>query len=522
VAVTADDIIAGKIVCQLGLATVDVVRAALSSLDAQPGRGGPDVTVDLVSRGALDRDARTRVRRYVKLYAAVRRDAAYSAVIERQALVPKEKLDEAQRRAEEKRYEPRVGLILIELGELAQAQDERILGEVDEVLTREDRRVVDAYRREKFQGVARAITKDRNANLDSGQFTIKKLFRSKESQRLAKLAEQVRRESGAPPAPDRPTNRLQPFSSEMPTGRVGPPPGAGEATVQVGAFEHVGPYLLLRRLDHGGETQLHLARHPSRAKPVALRLYRLPTLPGGRFDREALACRLEHPNVVRVLEAAEAGSWAYIAHEYVPGETLAALIAREAPLAPERSARILRDVAAGLSALHEGEIVHGALETEAVLMATHTDGRPVARICHFREARLDPRRHPPGSGPLAVTLASAQITTVVSDLRSLGALLFEMATGEPAPDERSDVAPRSIAETRGAVLRVRGLPSSAGDVPASFEELAARLLSPDPADRPRNAKIVVQALDEIVIPSFTKGEDRARIGAAFARVFGGR
>src|SRR5262249_61614001 len=119
------------------------------------------------------------------------------------------------------RSEPRVGRILIELGELAQAQDERIVAEVDEVLSREDRRVVDAYRREKFQGVARAITKDRNAQLDSGQFTIKKLFRSKESQRLAKLAEQGRRESGAPPAPHPPANRRQPVSSERRTGPGG-------------------------------------------------------------------------------------------------------------------------------------------------------------------------------------------------------------------------------------------------------------------------------------------------------------
>ena len=53
--VTTDDIIAAKIVCQLGLAPFETVRAALLAFDAQPETPGLDVTVDLLSRGAITR-----------------------------------------------------------------------------------------------------------------------------------------------------------------------------------------------------------------------------------------------------------------------------------------------------------------------------------------------------------------------------------------------------------------------------------------------------------------------------------
>jgi hypothetical protein len=508
VVASAEDVIAAKIVCQLGLAPAETVRKALLTLDAQK-ESNLDLTVDLLSRGALDKNGRAKVRRYTKLYLSVRRDAVYQGIVERSRLVTKERLDTALSEAEQRKYEPRLGEILVRYGELTLEQDTRLLDEVAATLSREDGRVVESYRAAKFDGVARAITKDRNATLDTGRFTIRKLFRSKESQRLAKLAEVVKRE----------TDKVGPPLTDKPTDRIGPAPEKSGS--DRGEFVRVGAYLLLRRLDPGGESELHLARHPKKTAPVALRLF--PKDSRGRYERESMAGRVLNEHVLRVHESGEVGDRLFLSLEYVAGETLKALLARESPLEVGRALAIFRQVALALDAVHQAGIVHGNVMSDAVLLGPAKDGVPFVKLAGFHSARPSKGREAQNADDtsLSPTLVSAGTASVVGDLLALGTLLFEILTGQRPKTSGGRLPPKNLVQARAETAQANGT-KVGGQIPAALEELVARVISPERADRAATAGQIVKALDEVVKPALCgQPEDAARVGQAFRRIFAG-
>ena len=92
-----------------------------------------------------------------------------------------------------------------------------------------------------------------------------------------------------------------------------------------------------------------------------------------RALREARSsAALHHPHVVSVFDAIEADDHIWLVMEYVPGETLSQLIAREGRLDPERVAAIGAQVADGLAAAHARGTVHRDVKPGNVLIAGDT------------------------------------------------------------------------------------------------------------------------------------------------------
>jgi serine/threonine protein kinase len=91
-------------------------------------------------------------------------------------------------------------------------------------------------------------------------------------------------------------------------------------------------------------------------------------------DESRRAASIEHPNVLPVYEAGEAGGVLYIAMRLIEGSDLRELIAREGALDPERAARIVGQAAAGLDAAHARRLVHRDVKPANILMAR--PGRP--------------------------------------------------------------------------------------------------------------------------------------------------
>src|SRR3954469_8415422 len=78
-----------------------------------------------------------------------------------------------------------------------------------------------------------------------------------------------------------------------------------------------------------------------------------------RFLRESqLAASIEHPNLVTIYDAGEIDGLLFLAMQYVDGEDLRRLLAREGRLAPERAHPYLAQIAAGLDAAHAHGLVH--------------------------------------------------------------------------------------------------------------------------------------------------------------------
>ena len=139
-----------------------------------------------------------------------------------------------------------------------------------------------------------------------------------------------------------------------------------------------------------------------------------------RFRREAaVMARLRHPNVVALYRFYE-GDPAALVLEYVPGQNLAALVARDGWLPVARAAGIIEGVAAALDCAHAQGIVHRDVKPSNILLPP----RGPARLADFGVAYVE------GDTPL----------TVMGDV--LGTIEYaspEQVHGNESPDARSDV-----------------------------------------------------------------------------------
>lgn len=124
-----------------------------------------------------------------------------------------------------------------------------------------------------------------------------------------------------------------------------------------------GPYQLLDELGEGGMAIVYRARNKKTRDIVALKVM-LPHLASQgnttrRFIREiAAASRLDHPNVVRILDVGEVGGQPYAAMELVDGVDLQKYLDKVAPLAPHEAIPLAIQAADGLHAAHVMGIVH--------------------------------------------------------------------------------------------------------------------------------------------------------------------
>jgi serine/threonine-protein kinase len=212
-----------------------------------------------------------------------------------------------------------------------------------------------------------------------------------------------------------------------------------------------------------------------------------------RFLREArLAARLAHPNVVRVFDVGEDGDRPFIAMEYVEGETLAELVARRGALPASEAAALGLQMCAGLAAAHTAGLVHRDVKPQNLLLGT--DG--VLKLGDFGIAagyegtRLTLAGTVLGTaGYLAPEQARGEQVTAAADIYAVGAVVYELVTGEPA---RSAGSLAELGSEDGFVP-----PDLAARVPEAPPELVAAVtacLSVRPEDRPPSAAAVAGLL----------------------------
>ena len=202
-----------------------------------------------------------------------------------------------------------------------------------------------------------------------------------------------------------------------------------------------------------------------------------------RFVRESrLAAAIQHPNVIPIHTAGEHDGRGYIVMRFVEGCDLRTLIRREGRLAPERAARIVRQVAAGLDAAHRAGLVHRDVKPANILL----DGDDHAYLTDFGLTRGDwssSGPQPTESGVFVGTsdyVAPEQIRGGAVDARadvySLGAVLFHALTGEAPFAGRNHEAILWAHLTEPPP----GLPPG---VPRAFDPVIARAMAKRPEDR---------------------------------------
>jgi tetratricopeptide (TPR) repeat protein len=160
-----------------------------------------------------------------------------------------------------------------------------------------------------------------------------------------------------------------------------------------------------------------------------------------RFVREArAAASVRHPNVASVFHLGKSGDGYFYAMEYVEGETLANLIKRWGRLELKVALEITKQVAAGLVATHEQNLVHRDIKPANVMVCLKGEGRLTAKIIDLglakglSDASPEPATSVPGGFAGTPEFASpeqfAGLGDIRSDLYSLGVVLWVMLTGQ--------------------------------------------------------------------------------------------
>jgi serine/threonine-protein kinase len=202
-----------------------------------------------------------------------------------------------------------------------------------------------------------------------------------------------------------------------------------------------------------------------------------------RFRREARAvAQLSHPGIVAVIDRGEADGSQFIVFEYVDGQTLKDLVEERGPLPVHDAVRLAIDVARGLAFAHANGLVHRDVKPQNVLL--NGDGRP--KVTDFGIARSLDVAGVTQTGTvmgtshyMAPEQASGRRVDAQSDVYSLGAVLYELLTGEVPFDADSfvAVAMRHVHEPAPSVLERRP------DCPLRLAAAVDRALAKDPADR---------------------------------------
>jgi serine/threonine protein kinase len=221
-----------------------------------------------------------------------------------------------------------------------------------------------------------------------------------------------------------------------------------------------------------------------------------------RFLREArAAARLRHSNVASVFHLGRTGQNYFYAMEFVEGETLDRLIKRSGRLDVKLALEIATQVAAGLAAVHEQNLVHRDIKPTNIMVRLKEEGGVTAKIIDLGLAKtLDESASETGISSPGTFVGTPEFASpeqfggvgvdIRSDLYSLGVTLWVMVTGQtPFRGTPAEV----MYQHQHAPLPLELLK----DVPQPVVVLLGKLLEKDPAQRFRTPNELLKAIPRI-------------------------
>lgn len=210
-------------------------------------------------------------------------------------------------------------------------------------------------------------------------------------------------------------------------------------------------YEIRAPLGAGGMGTVFRAYDRATQMTVALKVMRAERVaPGGwlaQLGQEVRAGRMvNHPNVCRIFDLAEADGETFYTMELAPGGSLRRQLRNRRPRPPRESIRDSRAVTAGVAAMHAAGLVHGDLKPENVLRMP--DGRLVVSDFGLARDAALPGRTDGTPGYMAPELASTGSAGAPADVWALGVLLYELALGERPEPTASAASNAAVREWR--------------------------------------------------------------------------
>ncbi|MEM6990459.1 MAG: serine/threonine-protein kinase [Myxococcota bacterium] len=264
-------------------------------------------------------------------------------------------------------------------------------------------------------------------------------------------------------------------------------------------------YVVDEIIGQGGMATVYVGRHLKILKPVAIKVLSpsdsLRTVTARRFLKEAqLASTLRHEHIVDINDFGETDDGCpFFVMEYLEGEDLAALIAREAPLPLPRVIALLEQVLDALSAAHEAGIVHRDMKPQNCFRLSRHGSDDFVKVLDFGIAKMASAEGATATGTgvllgtpayMAPEQAEQGDVDARTDLYAIGTMLFEMVTGQ-RPFGKAPAIALLTRKLHEEAPRARSL---SPDVPRWVDALIASLLERNPDDRPATAEAVAAAL----------------------------
>lgn len=265
--------------------------------------------------------------------------------------------------------------------------------------------------------------------------------------------------------------------------------------------------LLTERIGQGGYGVVFRALHTTLNIAVAVKLLKLEGSPDDEealesFRNEArILARLNHPNVVRILDFEDVGLIPHVIMEFVEGLSLAELIQQSGRLRPDRALRIASQAAQGLRAAWDLGVVHHDVNPANILLPKNAP----AKITDFGLASFHGSSQTPGlssSGVgqargTAAYMAPEQAKDLPSDLRAdiyaLGATLFHALTGE-VPFRGANRMQVLIAHATQPVIEPHRL---VPELDPAVSRLILAMMAKNPNDRPASYDEVIRDLEAL-------------------------
>lgn len=260
-----------------------------------------------------------------------------------------------------------------------------------------------------------------------------------------------------------------------------------------------GHYEIENEIGQGAFATVYLAHDLRHDRSVAFKVLNAdPNSETGelRFVREIrLLAKLQHPNILPLIDSGHVGTLLYYVMPYVTGESLRRRIQSQGQLPLETALSIAHDSADALAYAHEQGVIHRDIKPENILLSA--GHHPI--IADFGVARaidLAGLRHLTktglGSPGTPAYMSPEQLlgeneVDRRTDIYSLGCVLYEMLTGKVPFSDADDFVKRFTEEApKASTIRK--------DIPAGVDAVVAKALAREPAARYSTAQAFTEAL----------------------------
>ena len=283
-----------------------------------------------------------------------------------------------------------------------------------------------------------------------------------------------------------------------------------------------GRYRIERELDRGGMAAIYVAEDLKHPRKVAIKVV-LPavadTLGSERFLREiAVLARLQHPNILTLIDSGEAGGLPFYVMPYVEGQSLRHRLDTEGTLSLDEAIRLAAEVADALDHAHRQGVIHRDIKPSNILLS---DGHAVVAdfgiAAALQSAGVD-RLTRTGSSlgsPLYMSpeqMAGERDVGPRSDVYSLACVLYE-ALGGRAPFADSSLQSLVGMKMSGTVPPLNELRP---ELPAAVADVLSQAMNVDAEERFSTPRAFMDALQTAQPPSVASSRRSRRTTAAIA------